>query len=202
MGISLAALMVLSDAPRLVSFERSPAGSPATASIVPNSGAVDPVSDMSSHVVPAKFVVRPSEQNSVSVATKTKRTRKTNTSQSSVLRAKVRQRRVNPPVLVRTSFAEDAVRSQTLVFIVQAEIVKAEIVQAEIVQAEIVQAEIVQTGIVQTGIVQTGIVQTEISQTGRRDSSGLVIWDLCVWQVTVMGPAQNRTEPGVVVKSI
>jgi hypothetical protein len=28
-----------------------------------------------------------------------------------------------------------------------------------------------------------------------------VVWDFCVWRVTVVGPAQNRLEPGMVAKS-
>jgi hypothetical protein len=41
-----------------------------------------------------------------------------------------------------------------------------------------------------------------ILQTGRYDAYGAVVWDLSVWRVTVMGPAQPGMEPGIVVKSI
>jgi hypothetical protein len=41
-----------------------------------------------------------------------------------------------------------------------------------------------------------------ILQTGRYDAYGAVVWDLSVWRITVMGPAQPGMEPGIVVKSI
>jgi hypothetical protein len=38
--------------------------------------------------------------------------------------------------------------------------------------------------------------------TKQYDADGALVWDLCVWQVTVMGPAQGQMEPGIVIKSI
>jgi hypothetical protein len=46
------------------------------------------------------------------------------------------------------------------------------------------------------------VVQAEFVQTRQYDASGAVAWDLCVWQVTVVGPAQNQIEAGPVAKSI
>jgi hypothetical protein len=46
------------------------------------------------------------------------------------------------------------------------------------------------------------VVQAEFVQTRQYDASGAVAWDLCVWQVTVVGPAQNQIEAGTVAKSI
>jgi beta-lactamase regulating signal transducer with metallopeptidase domain len=46
------------------------------------------------------------------------------------------------------------------------------------------------------------VTRTEFVQTRRIDASGAVVWDLCVWQVTVVGPVQHTTETGVVAKSI
>jgi beta-lactamase regulating signal transducer with metallopeptidase domain len=46
------------------------------------------------------------------------------------------------------------------------------------------------------------VVQAEFVQTRQYDASGAVVWDLCVWQVTVVGPVQNKMEAGTVAKSI
>ena len=66
------------------------------------------------------------------------------------------QRRVKPPMLVRSSMANDGVAPQTLFL-----------------------------------VMRTEFVQTEFVQTRQYDATGAVVWDLCVWQVTVIGPAQK-----------
>ena len=82
----------------------------------------------------------------------------TKPNKSAVIPAKATQRRVNRPMLVRSSMSEeDVIAPQTLILIMQTE---------------------------------------------RYDAAGAVVWDLCVWQVTVTGPARGRLEPGIVVKSI
>jgi Zn-dependent protease with chaperone function len=43
---------------------------------------------------------------------------------------------------------------------------------------------------------------TEVVQTRQYDASGAVVWDLCVWRVTVVGPMQNKLEAGITAKSI
>ncbi len=45
------------------------------------------------------------------------------------------------------------------------------------------------------------VTQTEVVQTRGYDASGAVVWDLCVWRVTVVGPVQNKLA-GVAAKSI
>ena len=160
-GISLACLMVFSDAPRLISFENGSAGAPAAlaTTILPNNSEVDWNSRMGSPVVPAKFVVKADvvkaeEKSSVSVAANTK----TKPGRSAVVPAKATRRRVNPPMLIRTSMSEqEGIAPHTLILIMQ---------------------------------------------TQHYDISGSVVWDFCVWQITVIGPAQGRMEPGIVVRSI
>jgi Zn-dependent protease with chaperone function len=159
-GLSLACLMVFSDAPRLVSFENGSADSVSASAVaaVSNNREVDPTPRLGAQVVPANFVLKAKAKPSGSVPATT--TAKTNTKPGKfdVIPVKARQRRVNPPMLVRTSMPEqDAIAPQTLILIMQ---------------------------------------------TGRYDASGAVVWDLCVWQVTVIGPAHGRMEPGIVVKSI
>jgi beta-lactamase regulating signal transducer with metallopeptidase domain len=46
------------------------------------------------------------------------------------------------------------------------------------------------------------VMQTEVVQTQEYGVSGRVVWDLCVWRVTVVGPVQNRMEAGIAAKSI
>jgi beta-lactamase regulating signal transducer with metallopeptidase domain len=51
-------------------------------------------------------------------------------------------------------------------------------------------------------VMQTEVVHTEIVQTQQYGASGAVVWDLCVWRVTVVGPVQNKMEAGIAAKSI
>ncbi len=46
------------------------------------------------------------------------------------------------------------------------------------------------------------VTRTEYLQTRHIDASGAVVWDLSVWQVTVVGPAQDMMAAGIVAKSI
>ena len=41
------------------------------------------------------------------------------------------------------------------------------------------------------------VMQAEVVQTRQYDASGAVVWDLCVWQVTVVGPVPNKMEAGI-----
>ena len=176
-GISLAVVMIFSGAPRLVSFDNGSGAlgtAPAT-TMASTGGAEESMYGTKSLVVPAKFVVgsskvRPDKniaapvRNSVTAQPKAKPD-KSNIAPANVpaivpaiVPAKAKQRRVNRPLLVRSSFSEqDAIAPQTLILIMH---------------------------------------------TGQYDADGALVWDLCVWQVTVMGPAQGQMEPEIVVKSI
>jgi hypothetical protein len=48
------------------------------------------------------------------------------------------------------------------------------------------------------------VMQTDIVQDRQYGASGAVVWDLCVWQVIVVGPVQkqNTMEAGIIAKSI
>jgi hypothetical protein len=43
------------------------------------------------------------------------------------------------------------------------------------------------------------VVQTQAAPGG---APGSVVWNLCVWQVTVIRPAQKQMEAGIIAKSI
>jgi Zn-dependent protease with chaperone function len=46
------------------------------------------------------------------------------------------------------------------------------------------------------------VMRTEFVQTRQTETSGGVVWNLYVWQVTVIGPVQNRTGQESIAKSI
>ncbi len=46
------------------------------------------------------------------------------------------------------------------------------------------------------------VMRTEFVQTGQYGASGPVIWNLCVWQVTVIGPGQKLTAAQIIAKVI
>jgi hypothetical protein len=46
------------------------------------------------------------------------------------------------------------------------------------------------------------VMRAEFLQTRQYGASGPVVWDLCVWQVTVIGPGQNMTAGQIIAKSI
>jgi hypothetical protein len=64
------------------------------------------------------------------------------------------------------------------------------------------QVFVVETRMIETQDTPAGITQTQIWQAQASDASGSVVWNLCVWQVTVIGPAGKQKEPGIAAKSI
>ena len=46
------------------------------------------------------------------------------------------------------------------------------------------------------------VMQTEVVQGGQYDAAPVVVWDLCVWQVTVVGSGPNQVVAGFIAKSI
>lgn len=125
--LSLVCLMALSDSPRLVSFESgsSDVVMESATVTVPDSNEVSSISRMGAPVVPLKFIVKPEAKSLVlapakAVAAKTKTVTKPN--QSAVIPAKATQRRLNRPMLVRSSMSEeDVIAPQTLILIMQTE---------------------------------------------------------------------------------
>jgi hypothetical protein len=64
---------------------------------------------------------------------------------------------------------------------------------------------LVRTSVASDGLVPQTlflVMQTEVVQTRQYDASGAVVWDLCVWRVTVVGPVPNKMEAGIAAKSI
>ena len=173
-GVSLVCLLALSHAPtRLVSFENasvSPAMANATA---PRDFEASQLSQMGAQVIPAKLQIGPGHVASEKIRTRKKdpasmvaasgvRNRSRKRASADVVPAKAVQPRAKPPMLVRSSMANDNVAPPTLFL----------------------------------------VMRTEFVQTQQHDGSGPVVWDLCVWQVTVIGPGQKLTTEQIIAKVI
>lgn len=172
-GASVVCLMVLSDMPRLVSFENDVTASPLVANaVVPGGSQASRVADNGAHVIPARLVVRP--EASVPVVAKSVASRSIipGTSRPRFITAKAAQRLADERVPVRSAEAKQAVAPRTLILVMRTE------------------------------FVQTQFVRTQFVQSQRYDASGSVVWNLCVWQVTIVRPVQNRIEQGSTAKSI
>jgi beta-lactamase regulating signal transducer with metallopeptidase domain len=180
-GVSLLCLLALSHAPtRLVSFESGAASSGVTNSIAAEDFAAKEMSHMSPLVVPAKLQFGTERTESdvrrpVSMVAKSAGKRSfKQTPQPDVIPASAVQRRVKAPMLVRTSMTTGGIAPQTVLFITQTE------------------------------VVQDGNLRTEFVQNRQYDASGAVVWDLCVWRVTMVAPEQNPQNKmaGIAAKSI
>ena len=170
-GVSLVCLLALSHAPtRLVSFENASAPAMANAT-APRDFEASQLSQMGAQVIPAKLQLGPNmpsenlvtqKSRAPTVATSGARKSFKKTSRADVIPAKAVQHRAKPPMLVRSSMANDRVAPPT-VFLV---------------------------------------MRTEFVQTQQHDGFGPVVWDLCVWQVTVIGPGQKLTTEQIIARVI
>jgi beta-lactamase regulating signal transducer with metallopeptidase domain len=82
---------------------------------------------------------------------------------------------------------------------------KSQVVPASAVQHRASAPRLVRTSMAVDGVAPQPVfrvMQTEFVQTRQYDASGAVVWDLCVWRVTVVGPVQKNMEPGTAAKSI
>jgi beta-lactamase regulating signal transducer with metallopeptidase domain len=179
-GVSLVCLLALSHAPtRLVSFGNASV-SPAVANVIaPRDFEASQISDLSpsrimgAQVIPARLQLGPEpvgsergraqkQASTPMVATRGvgKSFRRANL--PDIIPANALQHRVKPPMLIRSSMADDGVTPQTWFVVMRAEFL----------------------------------------QTRQYGASGPVVWDLCVWQVTVIGPGQNMTAGQIIAKSI
>src|SRR5882724_6419007 len=172
MGISLACLMALSDAPRLVSFENSspvsatpPAAGASAAAVPPKAVEIESrVADQSSaagaQVIPVSFSRKEEAKFLAPARARTRTSTAAKADKSAVVRARDVQSPLSPR-LIRSSLTGDGPTPQTLIF----------------------------------------IMQTSFLQNAADGASGVVIWNYCVWQVTVEGTA-NAVDQEIIVKSI
>ena len=173
-GVSLACVVALSHAPtRLVSFEGSVESASATNAIAAGDFEASQMSQMGARVVPARLQIRPAEIRS-----------------EVVLPALGNSVAVATKAVARNSFrAKD----------------KPEVIPARAVQRRATVPMLVRTNMAGDGVAPQPtflVMQTEFVQTRQYDATGAVVWDLCVWRVTVVGPVQKNMEPGIAAKSI
>ncbi len=76
---------------------------------------------------------------------------------------------------------------------------KSAVVPAVVKQRRVNQPTLIRSSMSEDAVAPQTLIL--VMQSARYDVSGAVVWDLCVWRVTVVGPAQNRLEPGMVAKS-
>lgn len=178
-GMSVLCLVALSHTPtRLVSFGSDGASATPTvsaANAIAASDEMGQVSRMRAHVVPAKLVIRTQEG--------------VPSTKSPVSVAKSGGKRPDQntpkPGVVPASLSLAAPKS---------------FVQSRAKAPTLVRASIAKDAAAPQTLFF--ITRTEIVQTRHYDVSGAVVWDLCVWQVTVVGPVQTKMEAGAAAKSI
>lgn len=171
-GISLACLMALSDAPRLVSFENSspvsarPPVAGASASALPpramgvESRDATPGSAVGAQVIPASFSRKEEAKLLAPARARTRASKVAKPDKSAVVPARDLQS-LPSPRLIRSGLAGAGPTPQTLIF----------------------------------------IMQTRFVPNAADGASGVVIWKYCVWQVTMAGTAK-AVEQEIIVKSI
>ncbi len=173
-GVSLACVVALSHAPtRLVSFEGSVESASATNAIAAGDFEASQMSQMGARVVPAKLQIRPDEMRS----------------------EEVRPVLGNSVAVAAKSVARNSFKAKD----------KPEVIPARAVQRRATVPMLVRTSMAGDGVAPQPtflVMQTEFVQTRQYDATGAVVWDLCVWRVTVVGPVQKNMEPGIAAKSI
>jgi hypothetical protein len=128
MGISLACLTALSDAPRLVSFDDSssvslttPAAALSAEAMEPESREAGQISRAGSQLIPASFLIKPEARprafGAASPRFMAART-KTKPGRSAVVPARAVQQPA-PPRLIRSTLTEQSPTPQTLIFIMR-----------------------------------------------------------------------------------
>jgi beta-lactamase regulating signal transducer with metallopeptidase domain len=173
-GMSVVCLVALSNAPtRLVSFEGSAEPSSlATNAVASGNFEADQWSQIGAHVVPAKLVLS-TGSNSAKKETKS--------FVSAVAKNSVAGKKIQKQVAAPEVIPAAAARGRTLV------------------------PTLLRTSMEENAVTPQTLLfvtRTEYVQTRRVDASGAVVWDLSVWQVTVVGPAQDMMAAGIVAKSI
>jgi len=173
-GMSVVCLVALSNAPtRLVSFENGPEPSSLTTNAaVSGNFEASELSRMRAHVVPAKLTL----------ATGATSPKKENDS--------------FVPAVVKDFVAGKKIEKKA---------VTPEVIPASSVRARTLSPTLLRTSMEENAVAPQTLLfvtHTEYVQTRRVDASGSVVWDLSVWQVTVVGPAQDMMAAGIVAKSI
>ncbi len=173
-GVSLVCLVALSYAPtRLVSFENGALPSSQTSAAAPRDFEVSQISHTGAHVIPAKLRLGPEDFRA----------------------EKVRSQEKGSAPLVATSAVKNSFRRTN----------KPDVIPANAVQRRVKPPTLVRSSMANDGVAPQTlflVMRTELVQTRQYDGSGAVVWNLCVWQVTVIGPGQKLTAEQIIAKAI
>ena len=172
-GMSVVCLVALSNAPtQLVSFDGGAAPSSLANAVDSGDFETNQLSQIGAHVVPAKLVL---STGSSSMKKETK---------SSV------------PNVAKNFVAGKKIEKK---------VVAPEVIPAAAARAKTPAPALVRTSFATDAVPPQTLLfvtRTEYVQTRHVDASGAVVWDLSVWQVTVVGPAQDMMAARIVAKSI
>ncbi|MBZ5650010.1 MAG: M56 family metallopeptidase [Acidobacteriia bacterium] len=173
-GVSLVCLVALSQAPtRLVSFENGAPPSSQTNAAAPRDFQASQISHMGAHVIPAKLQLGPED----------------------VRVEKARSQEKGPAPMVATSGVKNSFPRTN----------KPDVIPANAVQRRVKPPTLIRSSMAKDGLAPQTlflVMRTEFVQTRQYDGSGAVVWDLCVWQVTVIGPGRELTAGQIIAKAI
>jgi bla regulator protein blaR1 len=173
-GVSLVCLMALSQAPtRLVSFESGAASSSLTSPTGPGDSEASQMSQMGASVIPARLQLRAERVRS----------------------AKIEARKKGPAPTVANAGGRNSFRRAN-----RPDVVPAKAAQHRVKPPMLVRSSMATDGVAPQTLFL--VMRTEFVQTRQYGASGPVVWDLCVWQVTVVGPGQKLTAEQIIAKSI
>lgn len=82
---------------------------------------------------------------------------------------------------------------------------KPDVIPANAVQRRVKPPTLIRSSMAKDGLAPQTlflVMRTEFVQTRQYDGSGAVVWDLCVWQVTVIGPGRKLTAGQIIAKAI
>jgi beta-lactamase regulating signal transducer with metallopeptidase domain len=173
-GVSLVCLLALSHAPtRLVSFENAPASPAMANATAPRDFEASQLSHMGAQVIPAKLQLGPGPVASEKIRTR----KKDRASMIAASGVRTSSRRSNKPDVVPAKAVQHRAKSPMLV-------------RSSIADDKVAPPTVFL------------VMRTEFVQTQQHDGSGPLVWDLCVWQVTVIGPGQKLTAEQIIARVI
>lgn len=172
-GVSLVCLLGLSQAPiRLVSFENASLSPAVANAIAPRDFGARQLSQMGAQVIPARLQLGTEHDRS----------------------EKVRAEKKSTAPLIETSGTGKSFKKTG-----PADVIPAKAAQYRVNPPMLVRSNMTSDSIAPPTVFL--VMRTEFVQT-RQNAAGPVVWDLCVWQVTVIGPGQKLTTEQIIAKLI
>ena len=171
-GVSLVCLVALSHAPTRLVSFSNDAASSSLTSATGASDFGSQISRMGAQVVPAKFQLKPEDVRS----------------------GKNRGQEKASASLIPTSGVRKSFRRTS-----QPDVIPAKAMQHRAKPPMLVRSSMASDSVAPPTVFL--VMRTEFVQT-RQNAAGPVVWNLCVWQVTVIGPGQKLTTEQIIAKVI